>query len=111
MGVSKKMRWFGVLLSLALLAAAPARAAKDELVIGITQYPSSYHPLIDSMMAKTYVLGMTMRAFTTYDADWKLVCQLCTQLPTVENGLAVPETAPDGKPGIAITYTIQPKAT
>jgi len=104
-------RWLGVLLALAVLGPGAARAAKDELVIGLTQYPSSFHPSIDSMLAKTYVLGMTNRPFTAYDADWKLVCLLCTELPTIENGLAVPETAPDGKPGIAVTYTIQPKAT
>ena len=104
-------RWLGVLLALTVLGAGAARAAKDELVIGLTQYPSSFHPSIDSMLAKTYVLGMTNRPFTAYDADWKLVCLLCTELPTIENGLAVPETAPDGKPGIAVTYTIQPKAT
>ncbi len=111
MGGSLARGWFGILLTVALLGSVPARAAKDELVIGLTQYPSSFHPIIDSMLAKTYVLGMTNRPFTAYDADWKLVCMLCTELPTVENGLAVPETAPDGKPGIAVTYTIQPKAT
>lgn len=90
--------------------AGAAQAAKDELVIGITQFPSTFHPSIDAMMAKSYILAMTRRPFTTYDADWKLVCMLCTKLPTIENGLARPERTPDGKSGVAVTYTIQPAA-
>lgn len=101
-----------LILALAcLVALAPGRAeAKDELVIGITQYPSTFHPNIDSMLAKTYVLGMTSRPFTAYDKDWTLVCMLCVELPTLENGLAERETTPDGGDGIAVTYTIQPEA-
>ncbi len=93
------------------LAVYPAQAAKDELVIGITQFPSSFHPNIDSMLAKTYVQSMTARPFTAFDKDWKLVCMLCVELPTIENGQAVVERGPKGRKGIAVTYKIQPKAT
>lgn len=98
---------------LAALAAPPAQAGrdKDELVIGITQFPASFHPNIDSMMAKTYVLAMTRRPFTAYDAEWKLVCMLCVTLPTIDNGLAVAERGPTGRKGIAVTYAIRPEAT
>ena len=85
-------------------------AAKDKLVIGITQFPSTFHPNIDSMAAKSYILAMTARPFTVFDANWELICMLCTELPTLENGLAKKETTPDGKQGIAVTYSIQPKA-
>jgi peptide/nickel transport system substrate-binding protein len=94
-----------------LLCSPAAKAAKDELVIGITQFPSSFHPTIDTMMAKTYILSMTRRPFTAYDKDWLLVCMLCTKLPTIENGLAIPQKTPKGAQGIAVTYTIQPNAT
>jgi peptide/nickel transport system substrate-binding protein len=98
-------------LSAMLLAAGGAVAAPhDELRIGITQYPSTLNPVIDAMMAKTYVLGMTRRPITTYDADWKLVCMLCVELPSIENGLAEPVDLPDGKHGIKVTYTIRPEA-
>jgi peptide/nickel transport system substrate-binding protein len=96
---------FGVLCS------TTAKAAKDELVIGITQFPSSFHPTINTMMAKTYILSMTRRPFTVYDKDWQLICMLCNKLPTIENGLAVPEKTPKGAQGIAVTYTIQQQAT
>ncbi len=85
-------------------------AAKDKLVIGITQFPSTFHPNIDSMAAKSYILAMTARPFTVFDANWELICMLCTELPTLENGLAKKETTPGGKQGIAVTYSIQPKA-
>lgn len=85
-------------------------AAKDKLVIGITQFPATFHPNIDSMAAKSYILAMTARPFTVFDANWELICMLCTELPTLENGLAKKETTPGGKQGIAVTYSIQPKA-
>src|SRR4030081_1170813 len=92
-------------------AVTPAGAAEhDALSVGITQCPATLNPNIDVMAAKSYVLGMALRPFTVYDADWKLVCLLCTQLPSIENGLAVPVALPDGKKGIDLTYTIQPQA-
>jgi peptide/nickel transport system substrate-binding protein len=99
------------LLVLAGLLPGAAKAAKDELVIGMTQFPSTFHPSFDPMMAKSYVLGMTQRPFTAYDPEWKLVCMLCTELPTIENGRAVIEPLPGGGKGIALTYTIHPDAT
>src|SRR5881227_2286236 len=96
-------------VALLLLLASPA-AARDALTIGITQFPATLNPNIDAMAAKTYVLGMALRPFTVYDADWTLVCLLCTTLPSIENGLAVPVELPEGKKGIDITYTIRPDA-
>src|SRR3984893_1078135 len=82
----------------------------DELIIGIIQFPATLNPNIDVMAAKNYVLGMALRPFTVYDADWKLVCLLCTLLPSIENGMAVPIDLPDGRKGIDITFTIRPDA-
>ncbi|MCH9019505.1 MAG: peptide ABC transporter substrate-binding protein [Proteobacteria bacterium] len=104
---------FSLLAALLLWpAAAPdARAARDELVIGMTQFPATFSPIIESMLAKSYVLAMTRRPLVTYDQSWELACMLCTELPTVENGLARRETLADGGAGMALTYTIQPGAT
>lgn len=94
-----------------LLLCSPASGAgRDSLTIGTTQFPSTLNPNIDAMAAKSYVLGMAMRPFTAYDADWKLVCLLCTKLPSIENGLAVPVDLPGGKKGVDLTYTIRPDA-
>lgn len=109
------LRWRGMIRAAALIAALmqslPATGAgRDSLTIGITQFPSTLNPNIDAMAAKSYVLGMAMRPFTVYDAVWKLVCLLCTELPSIENGLAVPVDLPEGKKGIDLTYTIRPEA-
>ncbi len=95
-------------LAFFLVQPGPARA--KELVIGITQFPSNFNPNIDSMLTKSYVLAMTRRPFTTFDADWNLVCMLCTELPTIENGKAVIEKQDDGSDGIALTYSIREDA-
>jgi peptide/nickel transport system substrate-binding protein len=111
-----KLRALRVLLLVAsVMAAASAHAApRDDLVIGMTQYPSTLHPGIETMLAKTYVTRLARRPFTTYDADWKLICMLCVDLPTFENGLAKREPLAEdkghGKEGVAVTYTIRPDA-
>jgi len=103
------MRRLLAALLLTVLFAAPARApaaaARDELVIGITQFPATFNPAIESMLAKTYVLAFAQRPITAYDASWQLACLLCETLPSLENGLAKVE----GK-GIAVTYTLRPDA-
>ena len=93
-----------------LLALPRRRAAaqpRDTLTIGITQYPSTFHPNIENMAAKSYVLGFARRPLTAYDADWQLTCLTCETLPTLENGVAERETTPDGKPGIRVTYRLR----
>lgn len=99
-----------VLLSL-LLPPSVARAEPHrQLTIGLSQFPSNFNPLIEGMVAKSYVQGMALRPITTYDKDWRLVCMLCVTLPTLENGLAVAETARGGGKGVAITYTLPAQA-
>lgn len=97
-------------LALLMLTASVAARARDDLVIGLTQFPSSLHPAIDSMMAKTYVLGMALRPLSAYDSQWRLVCMLCERLPSLENGLARRETTAQGKAGVALTYTLRADA-
>jgi peptide/nickel transport system substrate-binding protein len=102
------------LIGWGIAAAVPppsaAAAGHDTLTIGITQFPATLNPNIDAMAAKSYVLGMAIRPFTVYDADWQLACLLCTRLPSITNGLAVPVALKDGKRGIDLTYTIRPDA-
>ena len=100
-----------VLAAVLLFVAGEARAARDELIIAMTQFPSTFSPVIDSMLAKSYVLGMTRRDFVAYDQDWELTCMLCVELPTIENGLARRETLEGGGVGMALDYEIQPGAT
>lgn len=113
------MRILGITLAPALLLAggvslgtltplAPAHAAtKQELTIGISQFPSTLHPLFDAMVAKSLILSAGLRPVTVHDPDWQPVCLICTALPSFENGLAVRESRADGGKGIAATYKIK----
>ncbi|MBT5812564.1 MAG: peptide ABC transporter substrate-binding protein [Rhodospirillaceae bacterium] len=102
---------FGLLATLVLaLPLSAATKSKDTLVIGISQFPRNFNPNIESMLAKSYVLAMTRRPLTVYGADWTLECMLCVELPNLAKGTAKRETTADGKPGIAITYTLRSDA-
>jgi peptide/nickel transport system substrate-binding protein len=98
----------GLTLAL-LLAALPALAqgTREQLTIGITQYPATLHPNIESMAAKSYVLGFARRPLTSYDQEWRLACLGCETVPTLENGLAVRETTPDGRVGLRVTWRLR----
>ena len=89
---------------------AVSAQARERLVIGISQFPSTLHPSFDSMLAKSYVNAMTRRKITLYDHDWKITCLLCTELPDLEKGTARFEKTPDGKDGLAVDYALDPKA-
>lgn len=101
-----KQRIGAAILALSFIFLPIAAMAKNDLVIGITQYPSTFHPNIDSMLAKSYVHGLSRRPITVIDADWKTICLLCETLPALENGGAVLEKTADGKDGIAVRYKI-----
>ncbi|MEZ5846208.1 MAG: peptide ABC transporter substrate-binding protein [Geminicoccaceae bacterium] len=99
-----------VLLAAGLAIAAGPVSARDRLVIGTTQYPSTFHPNIDSMAAKSYIHGLTHRPVTRDNAAWETQCYLCVKLPRIEDGDAVVIDQPDGTKGIRLTYTLDPDA-
>ena len=92
---------------LAALGASPAQA-KDDLVIGVAQFPSSLHPDIDAEVIRSYVNAFTIRPITAFDPSWKNSCLLCSELPTLQNGLAKYEDTPDGGKGMAVTLKLKP---
>ncbi len=92
---------------LALGAFASPAQAKDELVVAMTQMPGTWNPIISSMLAKSLIANMTARPVTAYDADWKLVCLVCTELPTIENGKARVVDLVDGKKGMEIDVELR----
>jgi peptide/nickel transport system substrate-binding protein len=101
---------FALLLLAACWPSVPHAQGRDVLTIGMSQFPSTLHPLIDAMAAKTYVLNMTRRPVTAYDKEWKLECMLCTELPTFENGGARVVDVGDGKQGVELTVRLHPDA-
>jgi peptide/nickel transport system substrate-binding protein len=98
-------RIFFVLLAFCA-SLAPAHA-KDELVVAMTQTPGTWNPAISSMLAKSLISNMTARPLTAYDANWKLVCLACTELPTLQNGKARVIALPDGKKGMEIDVELR----
>ena len=98
---------FALALALSVLGGRAA-SARDTLAIGITQFPASFHPSIETMLAKSYILGMALRPLTAYGLDWTLECMLCERLPTFANGLARREPLADGRTGVAVTFTLKP---
>ena len=98
-----RLRGFVAAVAFALPLVSGVAQAKDDLVIGVAQFPSSLNPYYDSLTIKSYVLGFGIRPVTAFDKDWKLSCLLCATLPTLENGLA----KVDGK-GMAVTLKLKP---
>ncbi|WP_405219930.1 peptide ABC transporter substrate-binding protein [Lentisalinibacter sediminis] len=91
-------------------ADSPSQSGTDQrrLVFGITQYPSTLNPNVESMTAKSIVLGMAVRALTTVDHDWETACSLCTELPTLENGRAELIVLDDGSQGMRLRWELKP---
>lgn len=98
-------------LTLAPLPAHAQNQPRTTLVIGINQAPLSLNPLYAGQAAVTYVNALTRRPLLAYDKDWKLVCLLCTEVPSQANNRRRRTTLADGSAGIAVTHTIHPNAT
>ena len=101
-----------VFSGLALWVPATAKI-RDRLVIGITQFPATLNPLVDAMLAKSYVLGMAQRPVAITGHDWESVCMLCTEHATFENGRAEAIDIVDadgnktGKRGVKTRFTLR----
>ena len=92
----------------ALVATALPAAAKDDLVIGISEFPASLHPSIDALLIKSTVLGFGIRTITTSDAHGRLICLLCSEVPSLQNGLAKLVDEPGGGKGMEVTIKLLP---
>ncbi len=93
---------------LALAASLQPALAKDSLVIGVAQFPGNLHPYIGSQTVQSFVDGFALHRVTTYDPSGKIVCLLCTEVPSLQNGLAKIEDLPGGVKGLAVTLKLKP---
>ena len=100
-----------ILLTASAADAASAASAKDMLTIGVAQFPASLHPYISSQTVQFYTIGFAQRPISAFDINARPVCLLCTELPSLENGLAKLETRPDGTKGLAVTIKLKPELT
>ncbi len=93
-------------LWLALLCGVATAQPHKTLTIGVSSYPSTFHPSIDPDAIKFYILGLADRPVVAYDPDRHLQCLLCTEIPTIANGDAVMEGS-----GMAVTWHFKPGLT
>ena len=91
----------------AIVFAAPA-AAKDTLTIGVAQFPANLHPYIGSQTVQQYVVGIGLHRLTALDFDGKVVCLLCTEVPSLENGGARVVDRQGGQKGLDVTFRLRP---
>ena len=101
------MRWIAIAAAVLSAAATPA-AAKDDLTIGVAQFPASLHPYIGAQTIQGYVDAIALQRLTVYDMAGHIVCLLCTEAPTLDNGLARRETNSTGGLGLAVTIKLKP---
>ena len=99
-----------LLISLGFPHSSSAQEEQERLIIGVHQYPSTFHPSIDAILVNQYVLALVHRPFMVYDADWQLVCLLCTEKPRRDNHTIQDYIQDDGTPSTKVTYTIRPDA-
>ena len=92
-----------------LLAAspAPAQPARDSLSIGMVEFPADMHPFITNQLVRSYVHGFARRVVTRFDINNTLICDLCTEVPSLANG----RVAREGDHGLAVRFTLRPGLT
>lgn len=103
-------------LAVALLAAtmlvAPATSVQaqgdnEQMVVGALQFLNNFHPLIQVNNTKRNLITLSLRPLTAFDAEGAVVCILCEEVPTIENGGAEIIQNDDGTEGMRITMTIR----
>lgn len=67
------------------LVAAPSN---QQLTIATSQEFESLNPAIMTMSTSVYLSYMVDRPLAVINPEWQWVCELCTKLPSLENGMA-----------------------
>jgi peptide/nickel transport system substrate-binding protein len=94
-------------LGIALLAAPALAQPREQITIGMSEFPADMHPFITNLLVRNYVLGAARRAVFRYDDKGQVICQLCTEVPTAANGRAKLVTNGDGSAGMEVTFTLR----
>lgn len=82
------------------------RQEQRTLAIALRQFPADLNPLYASTPEAAFINGFLRRPVTAFDAKRQLVCILCTEIPTVENGKA--QIQADGS--MTVTFRLRPDA-
>ncbi len=102
------MRLLPIALMLAALAAPALAQPRDTLRIGMVQFPPDMHPNITNTSIKDYILNTARRAMTGYTDKGRVICVLCTEVPSLANGRAKVVQRPDGVEGMEVLFTLKP---
>lgn len=107
--MNKTKTLMAALLASTLLAAPPvmAQADNEQLVVGALQFLTNFHPLIQVNNTKRNLITLALRPLTAFNGDGDVVCVLCEDVPTVENGQAKIVDNPDGTQGMLVTFKIR----
>jgi peptide/nickel transport system substrate-binding protein len=97
-----RLTTFLILCTLCLAIRAQA-APRDRLVIGVAQFPDGLNPVLAGQDVLTFAAGFGLRPITTFGHDGRVICLLCADVPSLENGLAKREGA-----GLAVTIRLKP---
>lgn len=89
-----------------LVPAVSSAQARDQLVVGATQFVTNFHPLIQVNNTKRAVINFATRPITALDASGAVVCVLCAELPTLDNGLVQYVDNADGSTGLTVTFKL-----
>lgn len=102
------VKWVAILSILLAATSAAVAQPHDRVVVGMGSFPASLHPMINGQSSKNYILAVSRRVVTRFDADGNMMCQLCTEVPSVANGRAKTVDLPGGGKGMEVTFTLRP---
>ena len=100
------LRFLGCFVAL-LLAMPNEVQARDTLTIGLSSFPTQFHPYADPEAVTAYIEGFALRPVTAFDASWHNTCLLCAELPSQESDTVEIEERPPGLPGMAVTVKLR----
>ena len=88
-------------------AAVAQPAVHDTLTIGVAQFPPDMHPDFVPTDAKLYLLYLGQRPVTQRDLTGRVVCRLCTEVPSLANGRVTVTAAADGTRQMDVLWTLR----
>lgn len=103
-----RLAWLGGAVAWVLAAGAAWAGAPGTLTVGMSQFPPDLHPDIAHSSAKVYVDDAMLRPVVSYDMAGNVVCVMCTEVPSLANGLAKVVSLPGGRQGMTVTYHLRP---
>jgi len=79
----------------------------DIVNIGMVQFPPDLHPNITVTSVKDTILAAARRGMTGFTANGEVICQLCTEVPSIANGRAKVIKRDDGTDGMEVNFTLK----